>query len=94
MSVAKAGGAKLAAAGGAVSAAHSGGMRTGMQALSKGMKKAPKVDASGDGSKSPNWAKKVRSKQQRQHATRAASHAIRNSDRGGGGNGPSLNPDG
>ena len=94
MSVAKAGGAKLAAAGGAVSTSYGNGMRGGMQALSKGMKKAPKVDTSEDGGKSPNWAQKVQRKQQRQHATRAASHAIRNSDRGGGGNGPSLNPDG
>ena len=59
MSVAKAGGAKLAAAGGTVSTSYGNGMRGGMQALSKGMKKAPKVDTSEDGGKSPNWAQKV-----------------------------------
>jgi len=94
MSVAKAGGAKVMAAGGAVSTAHAGGMHGGMRALSKGMKPLPKsggVDG-GDG-KGPNWAKKVHRKQQTRHATSAASHAIRGSDRGGSGNGPTLNPD-
>ena len=95
MSVAKAGAAKVATAGGGVSTAHAGGMRGGMQALSKGMKRLPKADPSGGGDgKSPNWAKKVHRQQQTRHATRAASHALRNSDNGGGGNGPSLNPDG
>ena len=94
MSVAKAGAGKALAAGGAVSTAHANGMRGGMHALSKGMKRAPKTDTKGgsDG-KGPNWAKKVHRQQQTRHATRAASHAIRNSDNGGGGNGPSLNPD-
>lgn len=95
MSVAKAGAAKVAGAGSAVSTAHTNGMRGGMHALSKGMKRVPKAEATacGDG-KGPNWAKKVHSQQNRRHATRAASHAIRSSDSGGGGNGPSLNPDG
>jgi len=100
MSVAKAGGRKALAAGGAVSTAHGNGMRGGMRALTKGIKApskaAPKADAAngGSGSKSPNWAKKVHRQQKTRHATRAASHAIRSSDSGGGGNGPSLNPDG
>jgi type IV secretion system protein TrbL len=95
MSVAKAGVAKVSGAGSAISTAHGNGMRGGMHALSQGLKRAPKADEVGGGDgKSPNWAKKVHRKQQRHTATRAASHAIRNSDSGGGGNGPSLNPDG
>lgn len=98
MSVAKAGGAKVMAAGGAVSTAHAGGMRGGMRALSKGMsplpKSGPKSDGAGGGNgRGPNWAKKVHRKQQTRHATSAASHAIRSSDRGGSGSGPTLNPD-
>jgi len=98
MSVAKAGGAKVMAAGGAVSTAHAGGMHGGMRALSKGMKPLPKSGpkpggASGVNGKGPNWAKKVHRKQQTRHATSAASHAIRSSDRGGSGSGPTLNPD-
>lgn len=95
MSVAKAGASKVVAAGGAVSTAHTAGMRGGMHALSKGLKRMPKADQAGGGDgKGPNWAKKVHRQQKTRHATRAASHAIRNSDSGGGGNGPSLNPDG
>lgn len=95
MSVAKAGAAKVAGAGSAISTAHANGMSGGMRALSKGMKRAPKVEAAGGGGgKGPNWAKKVHGQQTRRHAARTASHAIRSSDSGGGGNGPSLNPDG
>lgn len=96
MSVAKAGAGKALNAGGAISTAHANGMRGSMHALSKGIKRAPKAEASGGGpgdGKGPNWAKKVHRQQNRRHATRAASHAIRSSDSGGGGNGPSLNPD-
>lgn len=96
MSVAKAGAGKALEAGGAISAAHTNGMRGSMYALSKGIKRMPKADpASGGGDgKGPNWAKKVHRQQKTRHATRAASHAIRNSDSGGGANGPALNPDG
>ncbi len=96
MSVAKAGGAKVLAAGGAVSTAHQGGMRGGMQALSKGMKPAanssPGPDAGGGAKGQPSWAKKVSRKQHRRDAGRHAAHAM---NRGGGGSsqGPSLNPD-
>ena len=96
MSVAKAGAGKALEAGGAISTAHTNGMRGSMHALSKGMKRMPKADPAcggGDG-KGPNWAKKVHRQQKTRHATRAASHAIRTSDSGGGGNGPALNPDG
>ena len=98
MSVAKAGGRKAIAAGGAVSTAHGNGMRGGMAALSKGMK-APRKDGAGSGSSKgndgngPNWAKKVHRQQKTRHAARTASNAIRSADGGGGGNGPSLNPD-
>ena len=96
MSVAKAGAGKALEAGGAISAAHTNGMRGSMHALSKGIKRMPKADpASGGGDgKGPNWAKKVHRQQKTRHATRAASHAIRSSDSGGGANGPALNPDG
>lgn len=96
MSVAKAGAGKALEAGGAISAAHTNGMRGSMHALSKGMKRMPKADPAGGGGdgKGPNWAKKVHRQQKTRHATRAASHAIRSSDSGGGGNGPALNPDG
>jgi len=98
MSVVKAGGRKAMAAGGAVSTAHGNGMRGGMAALSKGMK-APRKDGSGSGAskgkdgKGPDWAKKVHRQQKTRHAARTASNAIRSADGGGGGNGPSLNPD-
>lgn len=96
MSVAKAGAGKALEADGAISAAHTNGMRGSMHALSKGMKRMPKADPAGGGGdgKGPNWAKKVHRQQKTRHATRAASHAIRSSDSGGGGNGPALNPDG
>ena len=96
MSVAKAGAGKALEAGGAISTAHTNGMRGSMHALSKGMKRMPKADPAGGGGdgKGPNWAKKVHRQQKTRHATRAASHAIRSSDSGGGGNGPALNPDG
>ena len=96
MSVAKAGAGKALEAGGAISTAHTNGMRGSMHALSKGMKRMPKADPAGGGGdgKGPNWAKKVHRQQKTRHATRAASHAIRTSDSGGGGNGPALNPDG
>lgn len=97
MSVAKAGAGKALAAGGAVSTSYGNGMRGGMHALSKGIKRAPKAAAAGGGSsdaQGPNWAKKIHSQQKTRHASRAASHAIRGSDSGGSGNGPSLNPDG
>lgn len=96
MSVVKSGARKVVGAGGAISTAYGNGQRGGMQALSTGLKRAPKADALGGGSgdgEGPNWAKKAHRQQQTRHATRAASHAIRNSDNGGGGNGPSLNPD-
>lgn len=94
MSVAKAGAAKVAGAGSTISTAHGNGMRGGMRALSKGIKPLPKADGSGGGdSKGPSWAKKVHRQQKTRHASRAASHAIRNSDSGGGANGPSLNSD-
>ena len=96
MSVAKAGAGKALEAGGAISTAHTNGMRGSMHALSKGMKRMPKADPAGGGGdgKGPNWAKKVHRQQKTRHATRAASHAIRTSDSGSGGNGPALNPDG
>ena len=95
MSVAKAGAEKVKGAGGAISKAHSSGMRGGLHALSGGMKRLPKAESDKGGTgKGPNWAKKVHRQQKTRHATRAASHAIRNSDSGGGGNGPTLNPDG
>lgn len=94
MSVAKVGGGKALEASNAISTAHNNGMRGSMHALTKGMKRAPTAEAaSGGDGKGPNWARKVHRQQTTRHATRAASHAIRNSDRGGGGNGPSLNPD-
>ena len=91
MSVAKKGGDKLLAAGGAVSTAHANGMRGGLRALSKGMKPAVKPDA-GD-KVQPNWAKKLNHKQHRRDASRHAAHAM---SRGSGGSaqGPKLNPDG
>ena len=98
MSVAKAGGRKALAAGGAVSTAHSNGMRGGMRALSKGMKSpaagsAIDAAAGGGNGKGPNWAKKVHRQQQTRHATRTATNALRGGDGGGSGSGPSLNPD-
>ena len=94
-SAAKAGGQRVLAAGGAVSSSYGNGMTGGMRALTKGIKPLPKTDlSSAADNQGPSWAKKLQSKQQRRHATRTASHAIRNSDSGGGGNGPSLNPDG
>ena len=97
MSVAKVGGRKALAAGGAVSTAHGNGMRGGMAALSKGMK-APRKDGgggsgAGETGKGPNWAKKVHRQQQTRHATRTATNALRGGDGGGSGSGPSLNPD-
>lgn len=83
--------AAMGAAGGAVSASHSGGMREGMRALSKGMKP---VEAGGPngGNGPPNWAKKVHGQQQRRELARAAHHTM-GSTSGGSGSGPRLNPD-
>jgi len=94
MTTVKAGGRKAMTAGGVVSTSYGNGMRAGMRALTKGIKPLPKSDVSSGDSKSPNWARKVHHQQKARHASRAASHAIRNSDSGGSGNGPSLNSDG
>ena len=93
MSVVQAGGTKLASAGGAITTAHSSGMRNGMAALSKGMKRAPKMSTETDAASGPNWAKKLHRQQQTRQAGHAARSAMRGADSGGSGTGPSLNPD-
>ncbi len=91
MSVAKKGISAARSAGGSVGDAHGRGMRGGMQALSKGMRKLPQE--AGSKSSEPNWAKKIHRQQQSRTAGHAAANAIRSSDRGASASGPSLNSD-
>ena len=73
---------------GPVSEAYNGGLRGGLNALSKkGLK--PVSKESNDNS--PDWARKVQRDQKRAHATNAAHHTLRSGDRPGGGTSPTLN---
>ena len=72
---------------GPVSEAYNGGMRSGLNALSKkGLKPLPKET----NDNAPDWARKVSRDQKRAHATSAAHHTLRSGDRSGGGTSPTL----
>ena len=71
-----------------VSEAYNGGLRSGLNALSKkGLKALPKET----NDNAPDWARKVQRDQKRAHATNAAHHTLRSGDRPGGGASPTLN---
>ena len=73
---------------GPVSKAYNGGLRGGLNALSKkGLKPASKET----NDNAPDWARKVQRDQKRAHATNAVHHTLRSGDRPGVGTSPTLN---